>query len=588
MAEPVVAAGSGAAEAPNPPLPGRRPSTDPQILQALQYDVTVRESAAAAAADKKASGSNQVQRTWSFSNSNGRSSQLKQLIAKEEQTRAHAFQTALLEQAFYTYAVLVQAIVGNLSRISRTHRRRWPLLVDYLRCLEQHRMLCLALLPPVEDLGQPAHLQEFERPPAPAPAPGHESPVPGKKQGSGKEKTPGSIGHWLAATEGKEPVPTTSPTGWSEPSAPQIEAPSPPRHRPTATSPLLEQASADELVLQQAAAAADSRAARFSPPASPAPKPRSPEPAPAAAPPRSPVPAPAAAVPPGPEYPSTPGPLASSDPAASSSAEPDAAPPAAPQTPAVPRVPQLPPDFTLQNDPPDATAHFIQTTPLDVFKVRGANYLDDKVKVTASQSALELLGADLVRTQEAAIEHACIGNAAARLAQIRKDHPGRDILLLNWQLPGRPGGISLMLWLGLAEEAKSNASFFPLWQKWYAGESDDFRNQRLKFIPHAHQASWMLKRAVGNRPAILGKAMKMRYHRGDGYLEIDVDIASSSTAVNLWGLVQGVAKGLVMDLGFVLEAQEREWLPELLLAAVRVHKVDLGPSLPELVEPEEH
>ena len=84
MAEPVVAAGSGAAEAPNPPLPGRRPSTDPQILQALQYDVTVRESAAAAAADKKASGSNQVQRTWSFSNSNGRSSQLKQLIAKEE------------------------------------------------------------------------------------------------------------------------------------------------------------------------------------------------------------------------------------------------------------------------------------------------------------------------------------------------------------------------------------------------------------------------------------------------------------------------------------------------------------------------
>ena len=145
-----------------------------------------------------------------------------------------------------------------------------------------------------------------------------------------------------------------------------------------------------------------------------------------------------------------------------------------------------------------------------------------------------------------------------------------------------------MLWLGLAEEAKSNASFFPLWQKWYAGESDDFRNQRLKFIPHAHQASWMLKKAVGNRPAILGKAMKMRYHRGDGYLEIDVDIASSSTAVNLWGLVQGVAKGLVMDLGFVLEAQEREWLPELLLAAVRVHKVDLGPSLPELVEPEEH
>ena len=249
-----------------------------------------------------------------------------------------------------------------------------------------------------------------------------------------------------------------------------------------------------------------------------------------------------------------------------------------------PRVPQLPPVFSLVTDPPGATSHFVQTTPFDVFKVRGANYLEDKVKMDASASALDLLGADLVRTEATAIEHACAGNAAARMAQIRQDHPGRDILLINFQLPGRPGGISLMLWFGLTEAAKSNASFYPLWQQWFSGDSDEFRNQRLKFIPHAHEASWMLKKAVGNRPVILGKAMKMRYHRGDSYLEIDIDIASSSAAVNLWGLVQSVAKGLVMDLGFVIEAQEKESLPELLLAAARVHKVDLGPSLPGLVK----
>ena len=201
-------------------------------------------------------------------------------------------------------------------------------------------------------------------------------------------------------------------------------------------------------------------------------------------------------------------------------------------TPAVlelPRVPQLPPVFSLENDPPGATSHFVQTTPLDVFKVRGANYLEDKVKMDASAAALDLLGADLVRTEAIAIEHACAGNAAVRMAQIRKDHPGRDILLINFQLPGRPGGISLMLWFGLTEVAKSDPSFYPLWQKWFSGDSDEFRNQRLKFIPHAHQASWMLKKAVGNRPVILGKAMKMRYHRGDSYLEIDIDIASIQT-----------------------------------------------------------
>ena len=130
------------------PAPERQSTTDPAVLNCLQYDSTVREAAAAASADKRAAGSNQVQRTWSFSRT--QPSQLKQLIAREEQTRATAFQTALFEQAFYTYAVLVQAIIGNLSRISRTHRRRWPLLTEYLRCLEHHRTLCLALLPPVE------------------------------------------------------------------------------------------------------------------------------------------------------------------------------------------------------------------------------------------------------------------------------------------------------------------------------------------------------------------------------------------------------------------------------------------------------
>ena len=58
----------------------------------------------------------------------------------------------------------------------------------------------------------------------------------------------------------------------------------------------------------------------------------------------------------------------------------------------------------------------------------------------------------------------------------------------------------------------------------------------------------MLKKAVGNRPVILGKAMKMRYYRGDSYLEIDIDIASSSAAVNLWGLVQSVTLSLTLYL----------------------------------------
>ena len=98
---------------------------DPAVVQCLQYDAVVREAAANASFDQRGSiTAGGVQRTWSFSRSSATGSQMRQLIAREEVTRAQAFQTALLEQGFYTYAVLLQAIVGNLSRVSRGHRRR--------------------------------------------------------------------------------------------------------------------------------------------------------------------------------------------------------------------------------------------------------------------------------------------------------------------------------------------------------------------------------------------------------------------------------------------------------------------------------
>ena len=50
--------------------------------------------------------------------------------------------------------------------------------------------------------------------------------------------------------------------------------------------------------------------------------------------------------------------------------------------------------------------------------------------------------------------------------------------------------------------------------------------------------------------------------------------------------MSSVAKGLVMDLAFILEAQEACWLPEQLLAAVRVCKVDMA-SVAGLVDPSE-
>ena len=56
--------------------------------------------------------------------------------------------------------------------------------------------------------------------------------------------------------------------------------------------------------------------------------------------------------------------------------------------------------------------------------------------------------------------------------------------------------------------------------------------------------------------------------RGPGYMEVDIDVGSSSVAATVVGLVQGATKSLVVDMGIVLEGHSAEELPESLLGTV--------------------
>lgn len=61
----------------------------------------------------------------------------------------------------------------------------------------------------------------------------------------------------------------------------------------------------------------------------------------------------------------------------------------------------------------------------------------------------------------------------------------------------------------------------------------------------------------------------MAVRRGDGYMEVDIDVGSSSVAATVVGLVQGATKSLVVDMGIVLEGHTRDELPESLLGTVQ-------------------
>ena len=83
----------------------------------------------------------------------------------------------------------------------------------------------------------------------------------------------------------------------------------------------------------------------------------------------------------------------------------------------------------------------------------------------------------------------------------------------------------------------------------------------------------MVKKAVGQKPAIIGKALTTTYHEAKNqYLEVDIDVNSSRIAQFMMGVVKGAAKDFVIDIGFLIESQEEDELPEMLLGTVRLSR----------------
>ena len=80
-----------------------------------------------------------------------------------------------------------------------------------------------------------------------------------------------------------------------------------------------------------------------------------------------------------------------------------------------------------------------------------------------------------------------------------------------------------------------------------------------------------IKTLGGDRPCIIGNKLKVHYHRGENYMECNINIGSSMIARNVAGVAmkQG-GKRLIVDQTFLIEGQEIDELPERLIGGSRV------------------
>ncbi|KAI3771820.1 hypothetical protein L6452_02989 [Arctium lappa] len=205
------------------------------------------------------------------------------------------------------------------------------------------------------------------------------------------------------------------------------------------------------------------------------------------------------------------------------------------------------------------------------FKIRGKTYLKDNTKVPGGDPLLKLIAVDWFKLEtsksKVALHPRCLVQSEAG-----KKLP--FILVVNLQVPAKPN-YSLVIYYAADRPVNKNS----LLGKFIDG-TDAFRDSRFKLIPSIVQGYWMVKRAVGTKACLLGKAVTCHYLRQDNFLEIDVDIGSSSVARSVIGLVLGYVTSLVVDLAILIEGREEKELPEYILGTVRLNRVRLDTAAP--------
>ncbi|KAG2492963.1 hypothetical protein HYH03_008870 [Edaphochlamys debaryana] len=233
------------------------------------------------------------------------------------------------------------------------------------------------------------------------------------------------------------------------------------------------------------------------------------------------------------------------------------------------------------------------------FVVRGPTYLKDRKKIPAglpafSLGSLELIVLPPVGTEVCGTPSTGVVEHVARFLPSVREGGAPFSIIIHLVIPGAPllGIVAVFctdkhpsqLGSPPADPMEDRGDWSPfdfVLHKFVYGDTET-RNKMLKLIPHIASGSWMIKQSVGTTPVILGKALKTTYHCTPSYIEVDIDISANSVANYVTGMVRGATQSLGIDMSFVLEGTAPWELPECLLGAFRLDKLDCKSAAKDL------
>jgi len=215
---------------------------------------------------------------------------------------------------------------------------------------------------------------------------------------------------------------------------------------------------------------------------------------------------------------------------------------------------------------------FRECNPLS-FKIRTKRYLTRKIKKAN----------DVGPAMFAPVGGQCYmkGNGAERLSHTAinvpslKAHleanPEGSFLIVAWMIPGPPFRTATFAFQRRVPVG-NDPVFDKLFEEFLNG-SDAQRKTRFKYLPRIDVAPKMLLRGVrmigGEKPTMLCNKLTPTFFRGDNYIEVTIDIASSKPANMVTGLILPKLADVVVSHAFLLEGHSEEELPERIMGCVK-------------------
>ena len=226
---------------------------------------------------------------------------------------------------------------------------------------------------------------------------------------------------------------------------------------------------------------------------------------------------------------------------------------------------------------PTLSSAYYRESDASEFKLRSKSYMKtQKKEVTSSHGSMfSLICMDLYELpSQGACTHVA-SRAWNRVFQASKRGDNEWTFVVNFIIPGPPYLSLIAYFKGDRDDIQyGSTAFSRIAKKFFFGEDDQYRNNRFKVVPRILEGNLFIQMAVQDTPTLLGNKLTQTYYKTDHYFEIDIDVATSTIARNIVGMMKDASKHLVIDLGFVLQGEKEEELPEVLMCGCTILYID--------------